>query len=464
MSKVIFEIEDGILLPLNYNGLFYNKKQIDDNIVLYLSNNQKLNKVRRYFNIDIEKFLSDNNLAFQIFGDELNFIIGTMFSFYLLNINIILLIDSDYIYSKNLSEEYQEIFNNYLMSVKFFDREIPKCENNELNNNLPIDPIFATVIPEDDRIVVGKYCYHESTIRKIVNTYNQPFDPMTRELLSNEIIQRVQIKNIDYVILDGVKYYIQNNSLALFDQINDFSPLLDLLELEEFFTTEIYFDCKFLANMEKLRILSLANCDLENINKISTLTNLKVINLNYVNVSNLKFLSNLINLEELYLSPPEFDENKQNFVNLYDIQDISMCDNLKILTIERSYINNINLLRLKENLIKLEIKNCYDIDNFNFVSELINLKHLSIIGMNILDINFIDNLESLEDLNLTNCKQITTFDNISRLHNLENLTLQNVKISNIDFILELPKLKFLDISGCENITNKDILENLEIFY
>ena len=71
--------------------------------------------------------------------------------------------------------------------------QVENCPLNVFDDDLGniIDPVTLEVIdPENFTLINNKYCYNNSTLEHIVRTQTQPTDPMTREPIPQEIVQR----------------------------------------------------------------------------------------------------------------------------------------------------------------------------------------------------------------------------------------------------------------------------------
>lgn len=220
-----------------------------------------------------------------------------------------------------------------------------------------------------------------------------------------------------------------------------------------------------LFNLEKLILEFCGN--IENIE--GTLNYAKKIK--YLNVSSLNNITNIYglpNLEVLYTN------------DCVKLTNINQINNIKELYI--NYCKGLtNLPDDLENLERLQMINCENIENINILEHAHNLKYLCINNCdqltdipNILNLEIlcaedcngfvvIKNLSKIKSLYLNSAFNINLYEfskNSSYLENLEYLDITSTLISDISILENSKKLKYLDISEC-NITVLPRLDNLE---
>lgn len=210
--KQIFDIENGLKLPLTENNLYYKVKIINGTYVIYLSQNPNLNEVKSYANTDIKPVLNDTDLSNELFGNDFKIIVGMVCS--LNEFSILFLIDSNYIQFK-LSNENQFKYYNLLLEPKFLTKSLIGCEGNTFENGIPLDPITMEPIPEEERFILGNSCYFKETIKLIINS-DKPLDPLTRKPISREIINMfISNKLNNDTIRIAVQLWLTNEEEAL---------------------------------------------------------------------------------------------------------------------------------------------------------------------------------------------------------------------------------------------------------
>lgn len=108
-------------------------------------------------------------------------------SCYELNVDVLCLLNSNYIELKLMSVEDRINCSRYLEEPKFMERSLVGCDGNKIENGFPLDPITHEPIPEEERFILGNTCYFKETMKLLVNS-NDPIDPLTRTPIPQDII------------------------------------------------------------------------------------------------------------------------------------------------------------------------------------------------------------------------------------------------------------------------------------
>ena len=171
-----------------------------------------------------------------------------------------------------------------------------------------------------------------------------------------------------------------------------------------------------LENLEELRIEGIYSY--EDYQEIKNIPNLKALELNNVNLQN------------------------------YSLADLPI--NLTKLTLNNSYINNLELINQFELLEELYIHGSYDspdITGLETINQLNKLTKLSLCYLNLKNIDFLKNNEIIEMLDVSGNR----IEDISVIETMSNLQELHVQYNNIQDITILRNTKFLDKEGYNNI-------------
>lgn len=157
-----------------------------------------------------------------------------------------------------------------------------------------------------------------------------------------ESIEGIQyLENL--IVLDFGGYLDESEHEWISNQINDISPLANLINLEtlDFWGSEVS-DISYLTDLINLETLTFGENKVSDISSLSNLTNLEILFFWSNEVSNIKPISNLTNLERL-----SFAHN-----DVSDINHLSSLTNLKTLHFGSNKVSEISSL---SNLTNLEI-------------------------------------------------------------------------------------------------------------
>ena len=261
---------------------------------------------------------------------------------------------------------------------------------------------------------------------QIENAVREALDHPEGEIYSRQLLLIVDLdlSSREISSLDGIEQLrnlirlnLQNN------QINDIARLQNLTKLEYLNLEKNNFSdlapLKSLTNLEYLNINS--NESLRDFTPIESLVNLRKLSMGNLPISGEKLDFNALeDLEYLYL------RNCQ----LSDINFISSLSNLKYLNLHSNA--DIQSIEPLKNLIKLEkliLANVSIQDQMIFLADLGQLKYLNLRNTRISNISVLANMPNLEYLNLHSNAKIGSITPIKDLSKLEHLILRNVPIN-----------------------------------
>lgn len=198
--------------------------------------------------------------------------------------------------------------------------------------------------------------------------------------------------------------------------------------------------------------------DIINLNDISPNTE-EIVFMN-CQIDNLDFISSLNNLNNI-----TFQECK-----IENLSSISELENLKIITFIDCEIEDKQFNNLNNSIENIAVYNC-STDKFKSICDLTNLKYLTISIKDEFDYTLFSkinsNLEELTIMDSANTSKSFDFGNISNLKSLKTLQLKtNKNVENIDSIKNMTSLNTLIISeyNYENLEFIKSIPNLEILY
>jgi hypothetical protein len=227
---------------------------------------------------------------------------------------------------------------------------------------------------------------------------------------------------------------------------------------------------------DKLEVLSLNNCSIEQISYPHAFSNLKKLCLvdNPIEQSALKNLIQLQSLIELELRLVDISDSSPlgeltnltrldlGFnLGLYDVKGLKKLKSLKHLDLQFSRIDNISKIEVNENIQTMDL-NSGRITQISGLESYLNLRSLDMSGSAISKMEGLDHLKKLIRLSLA----VNSIDKIEGLSNLANLEILDLsmneinKIENMESLVNLKELNLRDnkISAVENL---DSLLNLE---
>lgn len=274
--------------------------------------------------------------------------------------------------------------------------------------------------------------------------------------------------------LTGLEYAVNIRNLSIRNNnIQDLSPLAHLKELQLLvldYNNLSGVDLSPIMKLNKMKILSIRDCGLNNINAFekANFPEIASLNLYHNRITDISPLRNLTNLRQISITTNA-------------IEDISAVENFKYLTDFRAgwnKIKNLDALKNKPNLKYLDVHDnelvdisgikdsvnlfCIELDN-NKIKNIDSFKNLKAIQSINLDSNQIEDISVLKDK--TTIENLYIGDNnIGKLNALENLT--NLKtlsvfsngIDDLSPIRNLTKLQYLYM-GDNNISDISIIAN-----
>ena len=242
---------------------------------------------------------------------------------------------------------------------------------------------------------------------------------------------------------------------------------------------------------KSLKVLTLFECGIENIEDIVFFKELKELDLTLNSISKLTGLESLTSLKKLVL-PCVYMDSISELKYLKEIEILNLSsnieinfdnefeglDNLKELNLSGNDLVNLNNICPISSLKKLNLKECEithmdGIEKFpnlevlnlsgNPIEEItglvhfINLKELYLNSTNISEISGLDSLVNLESLDLSDTK-IYKIQGLTKLISLKELNLSYTEIEKIEGLIELNKLEVLMLIN----TEISVIENLPI--
>jgi|GEM_PF-5468629 len=227
---------------------------------------------------------------------------------------------------------------------------------------------------------------------------------------------------------------------------------------------------------ENLEVLSLADCAIENLSKVSAFSSLKKLSLNgnpllhsaYENISKLQNLKDLelcsttikdtsplgslINLKILNLS---FNDD------LIEVKGLKHLNSLSHIKLQFSLVDNLEKIEVNENIEYMNVRTS-EITHVAGLENYSNLKELILDGNGISKIEALGSLVNLKRLNISSTS-IAKIEGLENLRNLEVLDLSLQQITKIEGLENLTRLRELDLSlnKISKVENLDNLQNLE---
>lgn len=436
MSFDPFDIGNGNKSPC---GDLYTKvrKVSDNNFYIYISNISELNSVKSFAIFDFCK-LRDTGLIDKMVNPHTYVMYGIISSLIDIGGKFILLFDTNYINMK-LTKEEQETVKIALLLPLFFVNPKRQCEGNVWENMMPLDPVTLESIPNGQRIEIGNTCYFESTIANIVNS-NNPRDPLTRERLPQDIINRYLINIPTTVSIDGNDYEIDDGVLDLSD--NDIETLESISHLAPFIK-ELYIgrnnisDLTPIKEFKHLNILSVSSTNITNIDVVRGFPDLRVLNLDNCNfIESFDPILSCLSLTDIYVSE----------TNIYSLDFLRNCISLRIVHASSTGIDNIEVLRNKNSLIDLDISGTAILD-LSPLNDKIYLQSLLIDQTGVTNIEILRNKPFLTYLRMDET-EIEDISPIENSHNLYHLTIKNTLVSDISVLRNMNSLEEINIENC----------------
>ncbi len=236
-----------------------------------------------------------------------------------------------------------------------------------------------------------------------------------------------------------IEYPDNIEKLGLYDDFNS----KELAGIEEF------------VNVTSLYISSYSLTSLDGLENLTKLKELEIYDGN--KISNFTALSKLTNLEKLSIS-----SNK-----LKDLAVLENMTKLKELIVISTEMNDVSTLaKFKDTLIKLELGNMYQVDDYRVIDELVNLEELSMkCGYETVMPQF-TNMKNLKRIYVHGAEDVSTIANATNLEEIELLwcdfndvfpftNMKSVKSLTIKSPYSFPD----DMSGIVTMTS---IENLDV--
>jgi Leucine-rich repeat (LRR) protein len=228
---------------------------------------------------------------------------------------------------------------------------------------------------------------------------------------------------------------------------------------------------------EKIEVLSLYNCSIEQISSLHAFFNLKKLSLvdNPLEQSELDHLIQLQNLIELDLRLVNISDtsslgeltnltrlNLSFNLDLYEVKGLKKLKSLNHLDLQFSQIDSLSKIEVNENIQSINL-NSSQITQISDLEGYPNLRNLELGGSRISKIEGLTHLKKLERLSLA-ASSINKIEGLGNLVNLKTLDLsmnEIHKIEGMEYLMNLKELNLRDnkIAVVENLDN---LHNLEL--
>ncbi|CAL6034118.1 leucine-rich_repeat protein [Hexamita inflata] len=356
-------------------------------------------------------------------------------------------------------------------------------QNLETNENVqqPESTIVQEIIELENETDVQNYC------KLLKNGYEQSASVL---LKINQNINQLNLSGIYSQqcekILSQLKELIElnlssNNLTTLPEQLNQMQYLQTLdLSYSNFDNLDIL---SSLTNLQKLNMSFTFNLNQQIfIEELTSLVNLQQLNVRGNQISGIESLASLVNLQQLDVSRNEISSIK-SLVNLVELQLLDISDNqikslngiehMKHLTYLRANNNSIRNMLLSgaycqkcDQQILFQLKMLKELHLSSNDLTIIPEQLLQMINLEILDLsaNKITNIDSLSELSHLQELYISLNMNLEiqkplMLLNLRILNISNTLIYNIDSLSNLVSLQQLNVSG-NNISSIESLASL----
>ena len=269
------------------------------------------------------------------------------------------------------------------------------------------------------------------------------------------------------------------------DDVNDYSPLMSLTNLEE-----LSIKSSALESCPGLTCLYLVdNTEIEDYSVVSGLTQLTELQLELNYGGELPSLAGLAQLQRLSVKyagdlTPLKDATNVTYLSLEDcsgweLDAVTSMQGLTTLVINdfSSYVDSLEPLTRLPNLTILSLEDTSVFGNIEEIFGIPTLRCLYLddcqVGMDFsslptnetLEILSLDDITILNDPTYNNGDAVSLSDHYDMFEHFPNLTelyVSSLKLDSIDFVEKLPKLQYLDITD-NNVTSLKPLENLSDF-
>ncbi|CAL6063426.1 receptor-like_protein [Hexamita inflata] len=366
---------------------------------------------------------------------------------------------------------------------------------------------------QDGNLEIGKKTEFDNWPRQFANVIGDPevtnlmfvekFNIQTLKIfISNDICIKIQSKtikkiNLEQTAMDCMILTDNNFGGQLISNPKKLNMQIDNLELENLEVLDLHHNSlendqlQNLAKFKKLHTLNVSrnNVDLTHIQYVSSLTKLSMRECNLNDINQITLLTNLADLDlsgntNLDLSPLcKVKSLSKLFINncgLKNIEKIVLPTNLEVLSISDNFqlqtiyievldasynqLQNIDNIHYVTSLTKLFMRKCR-LTNIDQITYIVNLEELDISYNNcIKDISPLYQVRSLTKLFINNCG-LKNIDQIAQLINLEVLNVSDNQLLTTNSIGSLVKLKELDISKNDNLdinSLKDLVSLIQL--
>ncbi|CAL6031543.1 Conserved_hypothetical protein [Hexamita inflata] len=255
---------------------------------------------------------------------------------------------------------------------------------------------------------------------KTIKELNLRLSKNMKEQVLNLKVDDLELENLEVLVLYGNQ--LDNNQLF---------NLVKFKKLCALYVSENNVDLTHIHMVSSLTKLYMQQCELKNIDEISSLTNLEVLDVSSNNLKNVDSMGSLIKLKELNISANKLiDITALNYLisliklnmsccRLISLSALKRLINLKNLDISNNSYINITDLQHLANLTKLQLQYC-DLVSICVLRRLVKLEQLCISCNQIvyLDVNF-DDMKQLEKLS-AGFNRIRDFSSIEKRLNYNN--------------------------------------------
>ena len=250
--------------------------------------------------------------------------------------------------------------------------------------------------------------------------------------------------------LDILSYMTNLQELNLYDiECENYDFLKDMLNLNRIWISSSGNDksitFKQYKNLEVINLIGFNNIDIKSIEELEKLKYLSLYN---CNIENMSFIANIKGLETLIL---------RDYDNIEFLSEMTDIQNMTVLWLSGEQITDITPIRNCKNLTSLRL-NDTNITDITPISSLIKLENLDLSNTKINDISSLETLNNLKSLNLEDTK-IDRINCVSNMNKLDRLILRNTNVSDMLPIVEAsPNYMDLDIRGT-NVTTLKVLQD-----
>lgn len=373
--------------------------------------------------------------------------------------------------------------------------------------------------------------YSENTIEELTKIIPHPESitnlGITDDFLKESLTGLDSFPNLEYLAVDysgledisALEQFPGLLGLTLegCDRLTDFSPLMNLTELEQLsIESDQLKSIEFIRNMPMLNSLSIESSQVSGVDALADCPNLQYLYLyldEAYDVGDYSVIGNLTLLNELVLEMdwghngtlPSFAgltdlqylsvKNASDLTPLQDAQGvtylslencsgntleaIASLQSLSVLYINdfSSYVASLEPLTRLQNLTMLSLEDTSVFGNIEEIFGIPTLTHLYLDGCQVgmdfdrLPVNetltalSLDRISVLHDPTFNNGDKVSLSDHYDMFDCFPNLTelyLVSLKIDSIDFVEKLPRLQYLDITD-NNVTSLKPLESLSDF-